>query len=161
MQTQNTNPKLFGVVINKSNSHYTVHHNGQKTVCGLSTKLWKDLMDPPRWKQRRHQRDKQPAKSAVDCNRRSGDLCPTNNEEGTIVSISPRKNYLVRRSARPMPSAHAFEQVIAANIDQVVPIFAAAQPTPKWGMLDRYLVAAESCQIPSTILITKVDLVKG
>ena len=158
MQTQNTNPMAFGVVINKSNSHYTVYHDGEITICGLSTKLWKTLVQPEA-----NKRDVREAHSSLITSIAIGDqvtFVTTNNGEGTLVSLSPRQNCLVRRSARPMPSAHAVEQPIAANIDQVVPIFAAAQPAPKWGMLDRYLVAAESCQIPSTILITKVDLVK-
>jgi ribosome biogenesis GTPase len=158
MQTQNTNPMAFGVVINKSNSHYTVYHDGQNTVCGLSAKLWKALAQPQESKRGAREASNQDVNSIA-----IGDqvtFISTDDGEGMIVSLSPRENCLARRSARPMPSAHAFEQVIAANIDQVVPIFAAAEPAPKWPMLDRYLVAAESCQIPSTILITKVDLVK-
>ena len=85
---------------------------------------------------------------------------PGSEREGTIVAIAPRRNYLARRTARPMPSAHAFEQVIAANIDQVIPIFAVADPTPTWHLLDRYLVTAESYAIPATIVITKADLLK-
>ncbi|MCJ7695861.1 MAG: ribosome small subunit-dependent GTPase A [Anaerolineaceae bacterium] len=60
-----------------------------------------------------------------------------------------------------MPTAHAFEQIIVANIDQVVPVFAAADPTPKWNMLDRYLISAESSRLPSLIVITKLDLVSA
>jgi ribosome biogenesis GTPase len=57
------------------------------------------------------------------------------------------------------PSARPHEQVIAANVDQVVPVFAAAEPPPKWNMLDRYLVSAEAAGLPAVILITKLDLV--
>jgi len=78
-----------------------------------------------------------------------------------ILDVLPRQNYLARGSAKPNPRAHSFEQVIAANLDQIIPVFAAANPRPKWHMLDRILVAAEAHQIPSTILITKYDLVKG
>jgi ribosome biogenesis GTPase len=60
-----------------------------------------------------------------------------------------------------MPSAHAHEQVIAANVDQVVPVFAAANPRLTWNLLDRYLVSAESAQIPAVVCITKMDLVDG
>jgi ribosome biogenesis GTPase len=49
--------------------------------------------------------------------------------------------------------------LIVANLDQVVAVFAATQPEPKWGLLDRYLVSAESLGIPSIICITKLDLV--
>jgi ribosome biogenesis GTPase / thiamine phosphate phosphatase len=51
-----------------------------------------------------------------------------------------------------------FEQVIVSNVDQVVPVFAAASPTPKWGLLDRYLVSAEASGLPALIVITKLDL---
>ena len=46
----------------------------------------------------------------------------------------------------------------AANLDQIVPVFAVAQPAPSWNMLDRYLILAESNAIPAVICLTKVDL---
>jgi ribosome biogenesis GTPase / thiamine phosphate phosphatase len=82
------------------------------------------------------------------------------NGTGIIIEIEPRRSQLSRRAAVPMPSAYAPEQVIAANIDQVVPVFAAANPTPKWNLLDRYLALAESLDLPALIVITKIDLVK-
>jgi ribosome biogenesis GTPase len=51
-----------------------------------------------------------------------------------------------------------FEQVIVANADLVLPVFAVAEPTPKWGLLDRYLVTAEASNLPAQIIITKLDL---
>jgi ribosome biogenesis GTPase len=60
-----------------------------------------------------------------------------------------------------MPSAHAHEQVIAANVDQAVPVFAAAEPPPKWNLLDRYLVSAEAAGVPALICINKADLLPG
>jgi ribosome biogenesis GTPase / thiamine phosphate phosphatase len=74
--------------------------------------------------------------------------------------VLPRRNKLARRSAVPMPSARPFEQVIVANVEQVVPVFAAAKPVPKWHLLDRYLVSAESAGLDALICITKVDLVQ-
>jgi ribosome biogenesis GTPase len=50
--------------------------------------------------------------------------------------------------------------VVVANVDQVIPVIAAAQPKPKWGMLDRYLAGAEACEIPALICITKMDALK-
>lgn len=75
-----------------------------------------------------------------------------------IVEILPRRNQLSRQSAVPMPGAHAFEQIIAANLDQVAILFAVANPAPRWNMLDRYLIALEAAQIPALICITKCDL---
>lgn len=80
---------------------------------------------------------------------------------GQIVEVLPRRNQLARRSAVPMPSAHAHEQIIAANVDQIVAVFAAAKPRPAWNLLDRYLVSAEAADIPALICLTKLDLVEG
>jgi ribosome biogenesis GTPase len=77
---------------------------------------------------------------------------------GLIVEVLPRRNRLARRD--PYPGAHAFEQVVVANVDTIIPVFAAANPTPKWAMLDRYLVSAESLDLPILIAITKLDLVR-
>ena len=83
------------------------------------------------------------------------------NEAAQITTVVPRRNQLARRSAVPMPGAHAHEQIIAANVDQVVPVFAAASPRLAWPLLDRYLVSAESAEIPALVCITKLDLVEG
>lgn len=83
------------------------------------------------------------------------------NEAGQLVEVLPRRNQLSRRAAKPMPDSYAHEQVIAANVDQVIPVFAAAEPKPAWNLLDRYLVSAESAEIPALVVITKLDLVEG
>jgi ribosome biogenesis GTPase / thiamine phosphate phosphatase len=75
---------------------------------------------------------------------------------GLIAEVLPRRNRLVRRD--PAPSAHPFEQVIASNLDYMIPVFAFESPTPKWGMLDRYLVSAESLELKVLIVMTKSDL---
>jgi ribosome biogenesis GTPase len=85
----------------------------------------------------------------------------TDGRAGMIIEVLPRRSQMARRSAVPMPGAHPFEQVIAANLDQVVPVFAAAKPEPKWGLLDRYLVSAEASGLPALICITKIDLATG
>jgi ribosome biogenesis GTPase len=75
---------------------------------------------------------------------------------GMINEILPRRSKLSRPA--PVPGQRVFEQVIVSNVDQVVPVFAAASPTPKWGLLDRYLVSAEASELPALIVITKLDL---
>ncbi|WP_322493698.1 ribosome small subunit-dependent GTPase A, partial [Chloroflexus sp.] len=51
------------------------------------------------------------------------------------------------------------EDVIVANVDQVLLVFACAKPefTPR--MLDRYLVICEHSELPVIIVATKIDLV--
>jgi len=85
-------------------------------------------------------------------------ITPTSPSAGQIIEIYPRRNQLARRAAVPMPSAHAHAQIIAVNVDQVMPVFAVAQPDPAWHLLDRYLVSAESAEIPALVCITKLDL---
>jgi len=74
--------------------------------------------------------------------------------KGLIEEIMPRKNVFSRRAA----GKKHLQQVMVANVDQVVAVFAAAQPRPKWNLLDRYLVSAESAGIPAVICMTKMDL---
>jgi ribosome biogenesis GTPase len=83
--------------------------------------------------------------------------------KGLIIELLPRQNKLTRRSAVPKPlhhGAHPFEQIIVTNVDQVVAVIAAAQPAPKWNLLDRYLASAEEGEISALICVTKVDLVE-
>jgi ribosome biogenesis GTPase / thiamine phosphate phosphatase len=71
-----------------------------------------------------------------------------------ITEVLPRRNSLARRAAGAQP----LEQVIVANVDQVVAVVAAAHPAPTWGMLDRHLAAAESLGLSALICMTKLDL---
>src|SRR6266542_2528983 len=51
------------------------------------------------------------------------------------------------------------ERIIAANVDQVVPVFAAAKPDPHLRMIDRFLVIAEANGINARLVINKIELV--
>lgn len=73
-----------------------------------------------------------------------------------IEAVVPRWRALVRRDPRP----HGlYEQVIVANPDQALFIFACADPAPKLRMLDRFLVIAEAQHIPAVVVANKTDLV--
>ena len=73
----------------------------------------------------------------------------------TITEILPRKTQLARRE----PGHGQGERIIAANLDQAIVMFAAANPEPHRRMLDRFLVIAEANGIGSIIIINKVELV--
>ncbi len=73
----------------------------------------------------------------------------------TITEIMPRTSQLARRE----PGHGQGERIIAANIDQAIVMFAAANPEPHRRMLDRFLVIAEANGITSIIVINKVELV--
>lgn len=75
---------------------------------------------------------------------------------GPVISaIRPRKSVLARRAAGTVPK----RDVLIANVDQVMVVFAAANPTPHPAMLDRFLVVAEEDNLEARIIINKVDLV--
>jgi ribosome biogenesis GTPase len=75
----------------------------------------------------------------------------------TISGILPRRSKLARRA----PGGGFGERVVAANVDQVVVVFAAANPEPHPRMLDRFLVIAEANDLAARIVINKVELVGG
>ena len=75
-------------------------------------------------------------------------------ESTAIASILPRRSKLARRS----PTGARGERIVAANVDQVVVIFAVVKPTPHPRMLDRFLVIAEANELAARIVVNKVDL---
>jgi len=75
---------------------------------------------------------------------------------GVIEEVEPRKRAIVRLDPRPQGD---YQQVLLANPDQAVFVFACAHPSPKLRMLDRFLVIAEKQKIPAVIIANKTDLV--
>lgn len=155
-----------GVVSKKIGGCYTVRVDGRGLSCTLSKQLSRSAKAAPLPSQKPARRSGRQVDRQVDAypdvnSVVVGDLVlleETDSQAGVIKFVLPRRNQIARRSAVPMPSAHPFEQVIAANLDQVVPVFAAAEPAPKWNLLDRYLVSSESAGLPALICITKLDL---
>jgi ribosome biogenesis GTPase / thiamine phosphate phosphatase len=152
-----------GVIYKVTAGGYTVQQNGRAITCQLASHLRKaGGTQSGRGKadrQKRLSERPRPSAGALVV----GDVVRLEEPPGGpafICEVLPRRNQLSRRSAVPMPSAYAPEQVIAANVDQVVPVFAAANPVPKWNLLDRYLALAESLDLPALIVITKLDLVQ-
>ena len=78
-------------------------------------------------------------------------------EAWAIADILPRRSRLARRA----PGGGQGERVVAANVDQVVVVFAAANPEPHPRMLDRFLVIAEANGLAARVVINKVELVGG
>ncbi len=68
----------------------------------------------------------------------------TISKENFLESISPRKNALIRPAA--------------ANIDQVLVVFAVHNPQPHFMLLDRFLLEAGRQDIPVAIVLNKMDL---
>ena len=75
--------------------------------------------------------------------------------KGMIEEVEPRKSMIYRMA----PTARGdFQQVIIANPDQAVFVFAVAEPDPKLRMLDRFLVIAEKEKIKALVVANKIDL---
>jgi ribosome biogenesis GTPase len=79
---------------------------------------------------------------------------------GTIESVAERKSALSRSrtSAGIRKISSDQEQVLLANPDQVIFVFATRDPFPSLRKLDRFLVVAEMNQLPAVICVNKVDL---
>jgi len=75
---------------------------------------------------------------------------------GMVEEIEPRMRELARMAPTPRGE---YRQVLLANPDQVVLVFACARPEPRLRMLDRFLVICEKQRIPALIVANKVDLV--
>jgi len=71
-----------------------------------------------------------------------------------IVEIHERKNYIVRKSTNLSKQM----QILAANIDRAYLMMTIHSPETLLAFVDRFLVAAESFRIPTSILINKIDL---
>jgi len=154
----------IGTVYKKNIGAYTVHTPDGIAACGLSSRLRKEF----EYTNAGGQSQRRVVKNVREIEHVDpiaiGDqvsFVETQAGSGMIVEVLERRNRLSRKTAAPMPGAHTFEQVIVANIDQVAPVFAAANPPPRWNMLDRYLVAAEASNLPILICITKFDLVQS
>ena len=74
------------------------------------------------------------------------DVIDESGKKGNIREILPRKNELIRPAV--------------ANIDQALVFFAAAQPEPNLGLLDRFLLQMEYKDVPVIIGFNKCDLVE-
>jgi len=150
-----------GRVFKKTLGKYFVSVDGEgKVVCSISSTLRKTLVyplaDPS---SRRPTVDKVADIKVVDPVAIGDEVSFTDAGDGSgmITEVLPRKNKLSRLAAGSKP----LEQVIVANLDQVVPVLAAAKPKLKWTLLDRYLADSESAYLPALICISKIDLAKA
>lgn len=81
----------------------------------------------------------------------------TSGAEGTlarIVKVNERTNSL----SRTVDDAAKLERTIVANIDQLLIVVASANPEPRRGLIDRFLVSAFIEKIHPIIVVTKIDV---
>ncbi len=78
----------------------------------------------------------------------------SNDTEGVITEILPRKNYIVRKSINLSKESH----IIAANLDQCMLVATLIMPETPLEFIDRFLVSAEAYKVPAIIVFNKSDL---
>jgi len=83
-------------------------------------------------------------------------ITPHEDSSGVIDQVHERKSAFsrVRTGIK-----RDFRQILLANPDQIVALFACAQPEPHLRMLDRFLVIAEKQAVDALIVANKIDLV--
>jgi len=80
---------------------------------------------------------------------------PIDNEDDWLITgICDRENALAR------PNMRGQVEVLAANVDLLI-VVAAAAPEPDWFILDRYLAAAENMRVDAVVVFNKTDLGTG
>jgi ribosome biogenesis GTPase / thiamine phosphate phosphatase len=77
-------------------------------------------------------------------------------DRGMIEEIEPRQRLIARMAPTPRGE---YQQIIIANPDQAIFVFSVANPEPRLGMLDRFLVIAEKEGLPALVVANKIDLV--
>jgi len=166
MSTMEINQRQ-GIVVKKTLGKYTIRSaEGGPISCTLAGNLSKQLMfstaNPTSMRKRVLEVKEIESVDPVAV----GDLVTyllNDDGAGTITEIHPRRNKLSRPvtdGARIAKKNGAREQVIVANIDQIVVVMPAANPPPSWNLLDRYLATAEASDIPALICFTKADLLE-
>ena len=75
-------------------------------------------------------------------------------DEGMIVNVQDRKNYIIRKSS----NLSKLTNILAANIDQALLIVTIAFPETNTEFIDRFLATAEAYSIPINIIFNKIDL---
>ena len=84
------------------------------------------------------------------------DITILDDGSGVVESVHERKQLIARLDPRP---GGVYQQVLLANPDQAVFVFACANPSPRLKMLDRFLIIAEKQKLPPVIVSNKTDLV--
>jgi len=132
--------RLSGMVLRARSSFYTVDTPQGLTECRLRGRI---------------RRDRQASDLAVIGDRVS--LTPLPDGTGIIEAVEPRASKFSRR--QPGPRGTWREDVLVANLDQVLVVFSCADPPPNPRLIDRFLVVAEQNEIDAVLIANKVELV--
>jgi ribosome biogenesis GTPase len=138
-----SSPLLFGLVLKSQSGRYLVrldapYEGSEELRCRLRGRLKKD---------------RQGSDLAVIGDRVR--VAPQGDGKGTIEVVEERRTRFSRR--HPGPKGKWKEDVIVANLDQVVLVFACTHPPMNPRTVDRFLVIAEHNGVEPLLLATKID----
>jgi len=86
------------------------------------------------------------------------ELCPSaGNGVAYIVSVVPRRNYIIRRASNLSKESH----ILAANIDKAMLVATLFHPETSTIFIDRFLATAEAYSVPSVLVLNKTDLLQS
>ncbi len=84
-------------------------------------------------------------------------LSPLPTGEGLLDGVEPRRGGKLSRKAA---GDRGLEQVVAANVDQLVAVAATVEPQLNRGLLDRLVVSAEHGEMNAVVCLNKTDLAR-
>jgi len=82
------------------------------------------------------------------------EVSPRGSRTGVIEAIQPRYSQFSRAASGSRP----YEQIVAANLDQLVVVVAIRQPAMRTGFIDRAVVMGLKGKMQPVVCINKVDL---
>jgi len=144
---------IEGLVIKAQSGFFTVHTDEGDFVCRVRGRLKEEWLETDL--------------VAVGDRVRISPVADGGMIEGMIEEIAEREHALARLAPSGGRGSRRWtrkgylaerEQIIIANPDHVVFVFACAEPRPRLRMLDRLLVGAELQEIPAVVCANKVDL---
>ena len=149
-------PLVEGMIVEANRGQYRVDTPDGVLLCTLRGRLRKQLLYA-RSPNLRHKvrRANVQARDPVAVGDRVRVL-PLGGGKGIVEEIAARDGGTFTREDAMM--GHV---TTVAGIDQLVAVFAAREPVPRLGLLDRFLVLAEAEQLPCVICLNKIDLGVG
>lgn len=142
---------LEGLVFRVHSGNYFVQTESGVVVCKLRGNLKKELVYSTSLSQARRVQETRRRRATDPI--AVGDRVKIDPAVKMIVEILPRRSEL----ARFLPLART-QHTLVANLDLLFPVFSALDPPPEFSLLDRFLVMAESAEIGTEIIVTKMDL---
>ena len=131
-------PVTLGKVVRLQSGFFTVLTGGGTITCGIRGRL----------KRRKIQGDIIAVGDDVK-------ISVLQDGSGVIEEIVPRHSELVRLDPTPRGD---YRQILLANPDQIMIVFACANPEPHLRMIDRFLVLSEKLCLKAVMVINKIDL---